>query len=162
MRIGNVRVTGWLRPAALAVLGSIATAALAATPFDSLLGSWSGTGQVRYTDGSAESMRCQAYYTEGGQRLRLAIRCKSASNEIEIRGQLNESGGSVTGSWEERTFHAAGEVKGQISSGRLTLSVTGGGFTGSMSVTLGGARQTVSISTQGIPMRSVNVVLARG
>jgi hypothetical protein len=42
------------------------------------------------------------------------------------------------------------------------LNVIGGGFSGSMSVTLGGARQTVSISTQGISMRSVNVTLAKG
>jgi hypothetical protein len=150
----------WL--AALVVLGSVATAALAATPFDGLLGSWSGTGQARYGDGSAESVRCQAYYTEGGVKLRLAIRCKSASNEIEIRGLLTQSGGNVSGTWEERTFNVSGEAKGQINNSRLSLNVAGGGFSGAMSVTLGGARQTVTITTQGISLRSVNVVLAKG
>jgi hypothetical protein len=163
MKMGSVQTRGWVRLAALTVFGCIATAALAATPFDALLGSWSGTGQIRYDDGSAESVRCQAYYTEGGQRLRLAIRCKSASHEIEIRGLLTEAaGGSVTGTWEERTFNVAGEAKGHVTASRLTLSVSGGGFSGSMSVTLGGSRQTVTISTQGISMRSVNVVLAKG
>jgi hypothetical protein len=162
MRMGNVHVKGALRLAAFAVLGAIATTALAATPFDAFLGSWSGTGQVRYDDGRAESMRCQAYYTGGGQRLHLAIRCNSAGSEIEIRGQLTESGGSVAGTWEERTFNAAGGVKGQISGSRLTLTVTGGGFSGTMSVALGGGKQTVAISTQGIPMKGVSVVLAKG
>ncbi len=162
MRIGNVHVMGSLRLAALAALACIATAALAATPFDAFLGSWSGTGQVRYDDGRSESMRCRAYYTGGGQSLHLAIRCNSAGSDIEIRGRLTESGGNVAGTWEERTFKAAGEVKGHIGGSRLTLTVTGGGFSGSMSVTLGGSRQTVAISTQGIPMRSVSVVLAKG
>jgi hypothetical protein len=162
MCVGNVHVRGLPRFAALAVLACTATAALAATPFDAFLGSWSGTGQVRYDDGRSESMRCQAFYTGGGQRLNLAIRCNSAGSEVAIRGQLTEAGGSVSGTWEERTFNAAGNVKGQISGNRLTLSVTGGGFTGSMSVSLGGSRQTVAISTQGIPMRSVSVVLAKG
>jgi hypothetical protein len=162
MRTGTARTTGLRGLAAVAVLALIATAAPAETPFDGLLGSWSGTGQARFGDGSAESVRCQAYYTEGGVKLRLAIRCKSASNEIEIRGLLTQSGGSVSGTWEERTFNVAGEAKGQISSNRLTLNVAGGGFSGSMSVTLGGARQTVTISTQGISLRSVNVVLAKG
>jgi hypothetical protein len=162
MKAGLARVMGWRSLAGLALLASIAAAAQAVTPFDSLLGAWSGTGQARFGDGSAESVRCQAYYTEGGVKLRLAIRCKSASNEIEIRGQLTQSGGNVSGTWEERTFNVAGEAKGQISSGRLILNVAGGGFSGSMSVSLGGARQTVTISTQGISLRSVNVVLAKG
>jgi hypothetical protein len=162
MRTGSARLTGLRSLAALAVLGCIATAALAVTPFDGLLGSWSGTGQIRYRDGSAESVRCQAYYTEGGEQLRLAIRCRSASSEIEIRGRLEQSRGTVRGTWEERTFNVSGEARGRITSSRLTLNVSGGGFSGSMSVTIGGARQTVTISTEGISMRSVSVVLAKG
>jgi hypothetical protein len=42
------------------------------------------------------------------------------------------------------------------------MTVSGGGFSGSMSVSFAGSRQTVTISTQGIPMRGVNVVLAKG
>jgi hypothetical protein len=147
--------------AAFGVIGCIATGALAATPFDALLGSWSGSGQIRYEDGRAESVRCSAYYTEGGQRLRLAIRCRSASNEIEVRGLLTQRGDNVAGTWEERTFNVSGEVTGRITSSQLTLAITGGAFSGSMSVSLGGARQTVVIATQGISMRSVNVVLAK-
>ena len=147
--------------AALTVISCIATGVFAATPFDALLGSWSGSGQIRYEDGRAESVRCSAYYTEGGQRLRLAIRCRSASNEIEVRGLLAQRGDNVSGTWEERTFNVSGEVTGRITSSQLTLAITGGAFSGSMSVSLGGVRQTVVISTQGISMRSVNVVLAK-
>lgn len=45
---------------------------------------------------------------------------------------------------------------------RLNVSITGGGFSGSMLVTFGGARQTVLISTEGISMKSVTVTLSKG
>jgi hypothetical protein len=93
--------------------------------------------------------------------LRLAIRCQSASNEIEIRGQLTASGNSISGTWEERTFNASGEASGRFAGNRMSLSVRGGGFSGSMSVLLGGGRQVVTIATEGISLRSVTVTLTR-
>jgi hypothetical protein len=144
-----------------ALVIGIAVSARAATPFDGLLGTWSGSGQIRYQSGETEGIRCTAYYTGGGQRLRLAIRCKSTSNDIEIRGLLTQQADRVSGTWEERTFNAAGEATGRMTSGRMSLSITGGGLSGSMSVSYSGSRQTVVITTQGIPMKSVNVTLGR-
>ena len=90
--------------------------------------------RYRYQSGESEGVRCAAYYTGGGQRLRLAIRCRSTSNDIEIRGVLTQQADKVTGTWEERTFNAAGEASGRMTSGKMNLSITGGGFSGSMSV----------------------------
>jgi hypothetical protein len=139
----------------------IGATAHAATPFDGLLGSWSGSGQIRYQSGDSEAVRCTAYYTGGGARLRLAIRCKSVSNEIEIRGQLALQADKVSGSWEERTFNVSGEASGRTAGGRMSLSIAGGGFSGSMVVSHEGTRQSVTISTSGIPMKSVNVTMSR-
>jgi hypothetical protein len=145
------------------VVGLPAYSALAQTPFHSLLGAWTGSGQIRYQDAQVEAVRCSAYYTEDGQRLKLAIRCRSTSNAaIEIRGQIVASGESVSGTWEERTFNASGEAHGKISRNKLTLTVTGGGFSGAMSVDYGGNRQAVSISTRGISMESVKVTMTKG
>jgi hypothetical protein len=132
---------------------------VAAGRFDALLGAWSGSGRSSYQDGQTERVRCTAYYTESGSRLRLAIRCQSASNEIEIPGQLTASGNSISGTWEERTFNASGEASGRFAGNRMSLSVRGGGFSGSMSVLLGGGRQVVTIATEGISLRSVTVTL---
>jgi hypothetical protein len=132
-----------------------------ATSFDGLLGTWSGSGQVRYESGETESIRCNAYYTGEGPKLRLAIRCKSGTNDIEIRGALAQQSDKVSGTWEERTFNASGEASGRIAAGRMMLSIAGGGFSGSMSVSYNGSRQIVTISTQGIPMKGVNVTLTK-
>jgi hypothetical protein len=129
--------------------------------FDNLLGSWGGGGQIRYTDGKSEDIRCTAYYTGGGEKLRLAIRCRGGNAEVEIRGELSAQGDKLTGSWEERTFKAAGEASGRYAADKMTLTVTGGGFSGAMTVTTTGAKQVVSITTEGIEMRSVNVTLSK-
>jgi hypothetical protein len=145
----------------LAIAAGGAATSGAVTLFDTLMGAWSGSGQIRYDDGQSEGVRCTAYYSGSGERLRLAIRCKSDSTEVEIRGLLARQGERLSGTWEERTFNAAGEASGRVAGDKLSLSVTGGGFSGSMTVTYAGSRQTVTISTQGIRMRSVNVTLGR-
>ena len=109
--------------------------------FDSLRGSWTGSGQIRYDDGSAEGIRCNAYYTGKGDQLGLAIRCESGSHKVEIRGQLTVQGEALTGTWEERTFNAGGDAKGRVSAGKMSLSLIGGGFKGAMSVSLTSGKQ---------------------
>ena len=109
----------------------------------------------------SEGVRCTAYYSESNQRLRLAIRCKSASNEIEIRGQLAQRAAKITGTWEERTFNVSGDATGHITPGRMSLSITGGAFSGAMSVAYARSKQVISISIQGISMKSVSITLVR-
>jgi hypothetical protein len=131
------------------------------TLFDSLRGSWSGSGQIRYDDGTAEGIRCTAYYTGEGAQLRLAIRCESGTNKVEIRGQLTAQGETLSGTWEERTFNAGGEAKGRVSADKMSLAVVGGGFKGAMSVSTAGGKQSVNIYAEGIKMKSVSITLAK-
>ena len=78
------------------------------SPFDTLLGSWGGSGEIRLDKGRKERIKCNAYYTGGGSDLGLAIRCQSDNYKIEIRSKLSYSGGRLSGNWEERTFNASG------------------------------------------------------
>ena len=149
---------------ALTLGSALAPAAAQQNPFAALGGSWTGAGQVRFTSGSSEALKCRAYYTpkDGGQSLGLAIICASPSNKIELRANLVYEGGKVTGSWEERTYNAAGAVTGQANPGKISLSINGGGFSGSMAVGFSGGNQTVTISTTGIGMTGVSINLSRG
>jgi len=148
---------------AVAVLFGTAGEVAAQSPFASLGGSWAGSGQVRFTNGASESLRCRAYYNpkESGSALGLAIICASPSSKIELRAQLVYQGGRVSGTWEERTFNAAGDVSGHASANKFSLSITGGGFSGSMAVGFSGGSQSVTISTSGIGMTGVNINLTR-
>jgi hypothetical protein len=148
----------------LALAGAMlwqAAAGFADTLFDSLRGSWSGSGQIRYDDGTTEGIRCTAYYTGEGAQLRLAIRCESGTNKVEIRGQLTAQGETLSGTWEERTFNAGGEAKGRVSADKMSLAVIGGGFKGAMSVSTTGGKQSVNIYAEGIKMKSVSITLGK-
>ena len=137
-----------------------ATHAAAGNPFDILLGSWRGSGQIVLSDGKAERLKCNAYYTGGGSQLGMAIRCQSESSNVDIRSKLSQSGGRITGTWEERTFNATGTAAGQASDDKISLQISGG-VTGTMSVSYSGSRQSVAIATQGIALKSVTIDLSR-
>lgn len=146
--------------AAAALLLAPVAAADAGTPFDTLLGSWRGSGQIELDQGRRERLKCNAYYTGGGSQLRMAILCQSESSNVQIRSALSESGGRISGTWEERTYNAQGNASGQVSNGKLSLSISGG-VTGTMIVTFTSSRQSVAISTQGVALKSVSIDLTR-
>jgi hypothetical protein len=131
--------------------------------FSLLSGSWSGGGQVRFSDGKVERISCRAYYNPkgAGEELGLAIRCASTSYKIEIRANLQNDNGRLTGRWEERTFNAEGDVTGKATSGNITMAISGGGLSGSMSVSYGQSSQSVSISTEGTNLKGVTISLSR-
>jgi hypothetical protein len=129
------------------------------SPFDTLLGSWRGSGRIML-DSGPERLSCNAYYTGGGSQLGMAIRCKSDSSSVEIRSKLSLSGSRLTGNWEERTFNAQGTATGTARPGRLAIRVTGF-VTGSMIVNYSRTSQSVSIATQGIALKSVSINLTR-
>ena len=142
------------------LLAPLAGAEAGGTPFDTLIGSWRGSGQIELDQGRKERLKCNAYYTGGGSQLRMAILCQSESSNVQIRSALSESGGRITGTWEERTFNAEGNASGQVTGGKISLAIAGG-VSGTMIVTYTSSRQSVAITTQGVALKSVNIDLTR-
>ncbi len=136
--------------------------AKASGAFASLHGSWSGGGTVRLDTGHTEKIRCRAYYKakSGGSKIGMSIRCASKDNKFELRAHLNDSDGSVSGSWEERTFNAAGQVSGRASARSLKLRISGA-LQGRVSISTKGRKQWVSISTGGPGLKSLTISLRR-
>lgn len=139
----------------------IATSAVAASPFDRLGGSWSGSGTATFEGGQKERFSCNGYYrNQGGSKLSLALRCASPSSKIEVRGSLSLSGGQVSGTWEERTYNASGTAYGSGSESGVSLSFSGSA-SGSMRVSVSGSSQSVAINYQGIALKSVSMSLSK-
>jgi hypothetical protein len=146
---------------AVAALFIGAAQANAANPFSGLSGNWSGSGQFRLEDGRSESIRCNANYVPRGTGLGLALRCASASNKVELRANLVSSGNKVSGSWEERSYNASGQVTGLAVGDTLRLSINGGGLSGSMLVRTTGGSQSISVRTDTSALKGVNISLRR-
>ncbi|HRK19012.1 MAG TPA: hypothetical protein PK970_08650 [Hyphomicrobiaceae bacterium] len=161
MMFHAARKIGAVAATALLLALSQAGSAMAQSAVSNLLGNWSGSGRISYTDGSSEAIRCNAYNTGGGSEVRMAIQCRSEKNPIHIRSQLKIDGGRASGQWEERTFNAAGTASGSASSSNVNLSITGGGLTGAMAVSISRSSLTITITTQGIPMNRATMNLSR-
>lgn len=147
--------------AALLLAAMASPFAAAPSAVSTLLGTWAGNGRITYTDGSSEGIHCNAYYTGGENELRMAIRCQSDKNPINIRSQLRIDGSKASGAWEERTFNASGTASGTARTGSLSLNVSGGGFSGMMTVSFSKSSHTVSITTQGIAMSRATMSFSR-
>jgi hypothetical protein len=150
-----------LASASLAALCLGAVQAEAASPFNGLTGTWSGSGSFRLEDGRSEAIRCNANYVPRGTGLGLALRCASASNKVELRANLVSTGSKVSGSWEERSFNASGQVTGLAVGDTLRLSINGGGLSGSMLVRTTGGSQSISVRTDTSALKGVNNSLRR-
>ncbi len=147
--------------APLVAIALFSQSAQAASPFNKLAGTWSGGGSVRLADGKKEKIRCRAYYTnKASDQLGLAIRCATQSGKIEMRARLSYSGGGVSGTWEERTYNAEGTVSGSASSSKLSMRITGA-LQGSISITISGSSQRVSISTSGGGLSNASISLRK-
>ena len=147
---------------ALAVLALAASVTpSAADALAGLSGNWSGGGQFRLENGRSELLRCNANYSPRREAVGLALRCASQSNRIELRANLVSRGNRVSGTWEERSYSASGNVSGVASGNSLRLAIEGGGLSGYMVVTTNGGSQSISVRTDGAALRGINISLRR-
>jgi hypothetical protein len=159
----------WLRGIAAVALASVLAAlamgvpaAVADSPFPALAGTWSGKGTAQIEGGKNERLSCKGYYKGvGSSELRLNILCANPSTKVELRSVLKYAGGRVTGTWEERHFNQTGTITGSATDTKLRLKIGGGALTGTLSVSIGGEKQSVSLSTDGSALKGVRITFAR-
>lgn len=151
-----------LRGAAVAALLTYSCGASAGdSPFSGLAGAWSGGGSVRLENGKTERLKCKGYYNaKEAAGLGMAISCGSAAFKINMRAMLTSAGGQIKGTWEERGFNQAGELSGKATASGFSLKFRGA-ISGTISVTMSGGSQTVSISTGGPGFTGVNLQFAK-
>ncbi|MGH6795025.1 MAG: hypothetical protein ACREDH_07460, partial [Methylocella sp.] len=84
-------------------------------PFVGMSGYWSGAGTITMTNGATERIRCKAAYAvkAAGKAVEQTLRCASASYRVEISSNIVTEGGSLSGSWAERTRGLSGNISGR-------------------------------------------------
>ena len=120
------------------------------------------SGIAKFDGGKKESLRCKGYYTNTGgpHTLGLSIRCANASAKVELRANLVDANGAVSGNWEERTYNQSGTVTGRATASRMNLIISGG-IDGSMTVSIGGSTHSVDVSTSGPTLKAINISMTR-
>ena len=132
-------------------------------PFLEFSGAWRGEGNVVFSSGAMERIRCQAEYTaeNEGNVLRQALRCASASYTIEVQAELVHSDGALSGTWSEAANEATGDFSGKASAGQLQGFVRGSKFAASVAATITGDQQSVTIRPEGERVTEVSVQLRK-
>lgn len=136
---------------------------LAAGPFQSFIGSWSGVGQVVGSNGHHEAIRCRAEYSEakGGAALNQSIVCASESFKFDISSYVETSGEAVQGYWRESSRDVSGHITGHVAEGRFQGEIAAPTFTATVSLTSNGRTQTVSFQPHAGDVSDVRVELKR-
>jgi hypothetical protein len=138
-------------------------ATLAAAPIEDLSGYWSGSGSVTLSNGRTENVKCAVTYkvSEGGGQVRQSMRCASADYSINALAELQIKGGQVSGSWEEKTYSATGQVSGRYTGSTFVLSIEGANFTAAMNVSVSDCRQSISIAPKGLEVSKISIGLGK-
>ncbi len=142
--------------------GLLSHAASAETALDVLAGSWRGSGNMLFEDGTSEAINCNGYY-RAGTNMSVVIRCKGSESKFELRSKLLKSeGDKVSGVWEERTYNASGEASGTAAPGKLNVQF-GGSLAGRLDLTFTPTSQSVSVTidTKGTGLQGARVSLSR-
>jgi len=150
-----VRLTAAAIPAMLFVCAALAD------PIDGLAGYWSGNGSIALSNGKTERVKCQVFYKSEGSQIRQTMRCASADYNINSSADLHVKGGQVSGTWEEKTYAAKGDVTGRYGGGSFALSIQGASFSAVMNVALSNCRQSLNITPQGLDITRVSITLAK-
>jgi hypothetical protein len=134
-----------------------------AGPFAALTGDWSGNGTLTMSNGGQERMRCRANYAvgQGGDNVRLNIRCAGDSFNFDLASQVASRGGRLSGEWSEATRNAAGTITGRANGNQIQAQASSTGFSANLSLTTKGNRQSVTIQPQGTDVEAVSLTLSR-
>lgn len=152
-----------LAAALVAAFGLLASDAQAGGPFSPLAGRWIGGGILRMPGGSEERIRCLATYavSRGGDALTQLLRCASASYLVDVRADVAEQGGELSGTWVEATRGASGSVSGEVRGPVIRATITGAGLTAALSVVTRRLTQSVSIRLAGPDLAGVSATFRR-
>ena len=133
-----------------------------ADPAGELAGYWTGIGSVVLANGKTERVKCNVIYkTADGGSLKQTMRCASADYSINSLAELRIKGGQVSGSWEEKTYAAKGDVTGRYSGEAFALTIQGANFSAAMNVTLSSCKQSINISPQGLEVTRVTMAITK-
>src|SRR5687767_2911753 len=110
MKIRHLLLAGTICAASF----SASTHKLAAAEFDHIAGNWQGRGTVDRSDGTKERLRCQASYSSAPATLKMNLKCASDSYNFELRSDIKNEAGQLSGSWSEMTRRLSGSLSGKI------------------------------------------------
>ena len=123
----------------------VASAEVAANPFEQLKGDWAGGGTVTPGKGGPKKVTCNATYKVTGSNLAQDLTCTGDDYEIEVKLKLADKAGKVKGTWTEAIYDASGAVTGTAKQNLIHAIIRGDKFSGRMSINVTDAGHSINI-----------------
>lgn len=144
---------------------NIETQALPLGPaFEALPGRWIGDGRLGFKDGKREQVTCRVTYfvSEDRAGLKQNIRCASPSGRIEVKSEVKNNQGRLTGSWTETVYNLVGDLSGEVTPRGLRVMVNGADLNASMDIMVKGTEQIVEIHFNSATLTGMTLILKKG
>ncbi len=151
------------------LLYSLSMAIYAAAPacaeqsFDSVAGSWSGSGSMKPSDGPRERVRCKVDYIvkNTGQSVKMNVRCASDAYKMDLSANIDQNGTALSGNWFESQYRQGGKVSGQNVNGLIEAKVESDTITALLTVRTKGKHQSFVMESPGAWISQVSIDLLR-
>ncbi len=129
-----------------------------------LAGRWVGEGRLGIKDNPPESVKCRAtYFVEGGEAsLKQNIRCATAGGSIEVKSEIANSAGALTGAWSETIHNLSGTLAGEMKPNGIHINVKGDGLNANMDIVVQSNKQIVEIQFFDSTLIGLTLVLTKG
>src|SRR5260370_33800590 len=139
-----------LRYALLITIHAIAPA-YAEQSFDTVAGSWSGSGSMKPSDGPRERVRCKVDYAvkNTGQSVKMNVRCASDAYKMDLSANIDQNGTALSGNWFESQYRQGGKVSVQNVNGLIEAKVESGNITALLTVRHQGMNQSFVMESPG-------------
>ena len=131
--------------------------------FDSVAGSWSGSGSMKPSDGPRERVRCKVDYVpkNAGQSVKMNVRCASDAYKMDLSANIDQNGTALSGNWFESQYRQGGKVSGQNVNGLIEAKVESETIVALLTVRTKGNHQTFVMEAPGMWVSQVSIELVR-
>ena len=131
---------------------------------DQLVGRWTGYGRLGFAEAKFENVKCRVTYlrTEVPGQLKQNIRCASASGNIEVLSELQQTGAELSGKWTETVRNMSGELAGQVTPNGFKVEIKGTDLQAHMDIIAKGGRQLVEIQFNNSTLVGLSLMLVKG
>lgn len=146
-------------------LASRSADAIATSPFDALIGRWTGDGVLGFKESKPERVKCRATYLldpASENELKQTIRCATSSGAIEVISNLKEAAGKLTGHWKETIHNFEGDLTGDVTPKGFRIVVKGADITANMDIVVRGNLQAVEIQFVNSSLVGLSMAMRKG
>lgn len=160
MRLNSLSAVRLGACAACLVLVSV-NPARAEPVFDSLGGTWSGTGSMKPSDGPREKVRCKVAYniTKPGRSVSLELRFASDAYKMVLSANIDRNGTELSGNWFESEYRQGGKVYGTNKDGLIEARIEGNTVAALVTIQTKASHQSFLMEAPGAWMSEVAIEL---